>query len=108
MSDLRLVTLLGPDGEGATSLDLRFNAREVAAVQLVLGIASDNGIFEGAAVLAARYGVAEQWSVAFQSAQLRLGVALARAFQPERAAEFSALLAEVDQLQTALDNGEEA
>jgi hypothetical protein len=78
MSEFSLAALLLPGGHGTTELDLRLSAREVAAVQLVLGVVSDNGIFEGACFLAAaQHGVAEQWGVAFQSAQLRIGAAIA-------------------------------
>jgi hypothetical protein len=105
-SETNLVSLLSPGGKGETPIDLRLNARELASIQYVLTIAADNGIFEAAVIVAAQDGLGARWAVAFQFAELRIGVAIARALEPERAAEFSALLAEIDQVQSALDHGE--
>lgn len=108
MKNLSIISLLLPGDMGDTSIDLRLTAREIAAVQYVLSVAIVNtDTLKAAAAGAVAAGVGRRWSIAFQSAQLRLAVALARAFRPEQAAEFSALLAQVDQDQSALDHEEE-
>lgn len=108
MSDLTIRDLLDHGELGDTSLEVRLTARELAAVQYVLHLASEAGCLSLAYMAADKHGVGLRWSVAFQSAQARLGVALARALTPELATEFAALLARIDQEQTALDNGEES
>ena len=106
MEDHSLFNFLSPGALGDTSIDLRLTARELAAIQYVLGTAANSGVIEAVGVGAQVAGVGPRWSLAFESGQWRIGFALARAFRPEAAGEFSARLAQVDQELSALNNAE--
>lgn len=110
MSELSILDVLEPGPLGDTSIDMRLTAREVAALQLLVTLATDEGspaLIE-AQLACDAHGVGHRWNVALRSALVRIGIAAARVLRQDQATEFSALLAELDQETASLDDGKES